>query len=152
MLSPPPRIVRAPSTRIPTAPTLDTQHARDRARLLADRGDADGARAVLAAAIAAMPLDGELYFLEAVLFAADDIAASLRSLDRAIYLSPDVPVSYLFAGRLLQARGDLDAARKSYARALAILEALPPDERVMWSDEPAWIMTDACRRTLAGLS
>lgn len=152
VLSPPPRIVRAPSTTIPPAPTRDTQHARDRARLLADRGDPDGARAVLAAAIAAMPLDGELYFLEAVLFAADDIAASLRSLDRAIYLRPDVPVSYLFAGRLLQARGDLDAARKSYARALAILEALPPDERVMWSDEPAWIMTDACRRTLAGLS
>ncbi|MEO8846938.1 MAG: CheR family methyltransferase [Kofleriaceae bacterium] len=148
----PPRIVRAPSIAIPPAPKLNTQDARDRARMLADRGDHEGARAVLAAAIAATPLDAELYFLEAVLSAADDVEASLASLGRAIYLSPEAPVSYLFAGRLLQSRGDLRGARSSYARALAILEALPPDERVMWSDEPAWIMADACRRTLAGLS
>jgi chemotaxis protein methyltransferase CheR len=149
---PPPRIVRAPSIAIPPAPKLDTQAARDRARMLADRGDVDGARAVLAAAIAATPLDAELYFLEAVLSAADDVEASLASLDRAIYLSPEAPVCYLFAGRLRQSKGDLRGARSSYARALAILEALPPDERVVWSDEPAWIMADACRRTLAGLS
>ncbi|HET9989675.1 MAG TPA: CheR family methyltransferase [Kofleriaceae bacterium] len=152
VISQPLRIARAPSVAIPPAPKLDTQQARDRARMLADRGDHVEARAVLAAAILATPLDGELYFLEAVLSAADDIEASLASLDRAIYLSPEAPVSYLFAGRLLQAKGDIRGARSSYARALAILEALAPDERVMWSDEPAWIMADACRRTLAGLS
>lgn len=107
---------------------------------------------MLAAAISATPLDAELYFLEAVLSAADDVEAALASLGRAIYLSPQAPVSYLFAGRLLQSKGNLRGARSSYAHALAILEALPPDERVMWSDEPAWIMADACRRTLAGLS
>jgi chemotaxis protein methyltransferase CheR len=149
---PPPRIVRARSTAIPPAPKLNTQDARDRVRLLADRGDHDGARAVLAAAIAATPLDAELYFLEAVLSAADDIDASLASLDRAIYLSPDAPVSYLFAGRLRQSKGDVAGARRSYARALAILEAFAPDERVIWSDEPAWIMADACRNALAALS
>lgn len=147
----PPPSVRTPSTTIPAAKP-DVQQARDRARELADRGDLDGARAVLVAAIAATPLDAELYFLEAVLSAADDLEASLGSLDRAIYLNPDAPVSYLFSGRLRQSKGDLAGARRSYARALAILEAFAPDERVMWSDEPAWIMADACRHALAALS
>jgi chemotaxis protein methyltransferase CheR len=152
VIIPPPRIVRAPSTAIPSAPKLNTQAARDRIRTLADRGDHEGARAVLAAATAATPLDAELYFLDAVLSAADDIEASLVSLDRAIYLSPDAPVSYLFAARLRHSKGDVAGARRSYARALAILEACAPDERVMWSDEPAWIMADACRNALAALS
>jgi chemotaxis protein methyltransferase CheR len=152
VIPPPPRIARAPSRAIPPAPKLHAQDARDRARLLADRGDHEGARAVLTAAIAATPLDAELYFLEAVLSAADDAEASLVALDRAIYLSPEAPVSYLFAGRLRQSRGDISGARRSYARALTLLEAFAPDERVMWSDEPAWIMADACRNALAALS
>ena len=148
---PPLRVARAPSVAIPPAPKLDTRAARDRARALADRGNYRDARAVLAAATAAEPLDGELYFLEAVLFASDDIDAALRCLDRAIYLCPEAPVSYLFAARLRQSRGDSAGARRSYARALELLEALPPEARVLWSDEPAWIMTDACRQALAAL-
>ncbi len=148
---PPLRVARAPSVTIPPAPKQDTRAARDHARMLADRGDYEGARAVLVSAIAATPLDGELYFLEAVLLAADDLAAALACLDRAIYLSPDAPVSYLFAGRLRHSSGDRIGARRSYARALVLLEASPPDERVLWSDEPAWIMADACRRALAAL-
>ena len=151
-VTPPLRIARSPSTKIPPAPKLDTQAARDRVRTLADRGDQEGARGVLAAAIATTPLDAELYFLEAVLSAADDINASLESLDRAIYLCPEAPVSHLFAGRLRQSRGNVAAARRSYDRALQLLELLPPDERVLWSDEPAWIMADACRQALAALS
>ncbi len=147
-----PRILRVPSVKVPPAPTLDTQAARDLARSLADRGDVEGARAVLVAAIAATPLEGELYFLDAVLRAADDVDASLAALDKAIYLAPDAPVSYLFAGRLRQSKGDASGARRAYLRALAILEALPPEERVMWSDEPAWLMAESCRAALAALS
>lgn len=149
--TPPLRVARSPSATIPPAPKEDTRAARDRARVLADRGDHDGARKVLESAIAATPLDGELYFLEAVLFAADDVGAALACLDRAIYLSPDAPVSYLFSGRLKYSRGDSAGAKRSYARALALLEASPPEERVLWSDEPAWIMADACRHALAAL-
>jgi chemotaxis protein methyltransferase CheR len=148
---PPLRVARAPSTAIPPAPKHDTRAARDRARVLADRGHYVEAREVLIAAIAAEPLDGELYFLEAVLFAADDVDAALRCLDRAIYLCPEAPVSYLFAARLRQSSGDSAGARRSYARALELLEALPPEARVLWSDEPAWIMADACRQALAAL-
>lgn len=149
--TPPMRVARAPSVKVPPAPKHDTRAARDRARVLADRGDYEAARKVLEHAIAATPLDGELYFLEAVLFAADNLEAALTSLDRAIYLSPDAPVSYLFAGRLRHSRGDVIGAKRSYARALALLESSPPDERVVWSDEPAWIMAEACRQALAGL-
>ncbi|CAN5448909.1 protein-glutamate O-methyltransferase CheR [soil metagenome] len=151
MFVPPPRIARAPSATVPPAPKHDTRAARDRARVLADRGDDEGARKVLEAAIAATPLDGELYFLEAVLFAADNPEAALACLDRAIYLAPDAPVSYLFAARLRQSKGDRAGARRLYARALDLLDASPPDERVVWSDEPAWIMADACRQALAAL-
>lgn len=147
----PPRVVRAPSDTIPPAPKHATRAARDRVRVLADRGDDVGAREVLAAAIAATPLDGELYFLEAVLFAADNLDAALGCLDRAIYLTPHAPVSYLFAARLRQSKGDRAGARRSYARALELLEASPPEERVLWSDEPAWIMAEACRLALAAL-
>jgi chemotaxis protein methyltransferase CheR len=147
----PPRVARAPSNTIPPAPKHATRAARDRVRVLADRGDDVGAREVLAAAIAATPLDGELYFLEAVLFAADNLDAALACLDRAIYLTPDAPVSYLFAARLRLSRGDRAGARRSYARALELLEASPPDEHVLWSDEPAWIMAEACRLALAAL-
>lgn len=149
---PPPRVARAPSLAIPPAPRQAIQDARDRARTLADSGDQAGARALLGKAIIATPLDGELHFLEAVVTAADDIDASLASLDRAMYLCPEVPVSYLFAARLRQSRGESSVARRLYARALQILEAFRPDERVMWSDEPAWIMADACRHALAALS
>ena len=145
------RVARAPSNTTPPAPKHATRAARDRVRVLADRGDDVGAREVLAAAIAATPLDGELYFLEAVLFAADNHDAALACLDRAIYLTPDAPVSYLFAARLRLSRGDRAGARRSYARALELLEASPPDEHVLWSDEPAWIMAEACRLALAAL-
>ncbi|MEP6862286.1 MAG: CheR family methyltransferase [Deltaproteobacteria bacterium] len=152
VLHPPPRIARSPSTKIPPAPKQDTQTTRDRARLLADRGDHDAARAVLAEAIAATPLDAELHFLQAVLFAADDVEAALRSLDRAMYLSPEAPVSYLFAARLRQSRDDIAGARRLYTRALHLLEAFAPEVRVPWSDEPAWLMTDACRQALDALT
>jgi chemotaxis protein methyltransferase CheR len=149
---PPPRAMLGPSTTVPPAPKPRTEAARDRARVLADRGDHEGARSLLAAAISATPLDAELHFLEAVLAATDDVDASLASLDRAIYLCPDAPLSYLFAGRLQQSRGDLAGARRSYARAQELLDASGPDDRVLWSDEPAWLMADACRNALASLS
>ena len=151
----PRRARRVPSSvaaRATSPVALGPHSASERIRGLADRGDDAGARAALATAIAAAPLDAELYFLDAVLLAPHDVAASLRALDRAIYLQPDAPISYLFAGRLQQSAGDREGARRSYRRALAILEHSAPAERVLWSDEPAWIMTDACRGALAALS
>lgn len=150
----PARVMPAAAITAPPAPALHTQvsaAARDRARALADRGDDAGARKILEAAIAATPLDAELHFLEAVLLAAESTDAALACLDRAIYLRPDAPLCHLFGARLRQSAGDRSGARRSYGRALELLQALPPEERVLWSDEPAWIMTDACRIALGAL-
>ena len=148
----PRRVTPSQPARAASVAPHGSHRASEQVRALADRGDDAGARAALATAIAAAPLDAELYFLDAVLLAPHDLDASLDALARAIYLQPEAPVSYLFAGRLQQSAGQLDAARRSYRRALAILEHSSPTERVMWSDEPAWIMTDACLRALAALS
>ena len=118
---------------------------------LADHGDYAAARDLITKALSASPLDGELYFLEAVLAADEDSAASLRALDRAIYLEPHVPASYLFAGQLRHSRGDVVGARRAYRSALQILETLAPDAPVPWTDEPARLMTTACRQALESL-
>ncbi|MEO8701147.1 MAG: CheR family methyltransferase [Kofleriaceae bacterium] len=153
-VAPPPPPVRvlppAPKPALaPAAPALPSP--AERARRLADRGDFAGARTELAAAIVAAPLDPELYFLTAVLAADDDAGEALAALDRAIYLAPESPISYLFAGRLHQSRGDARAARRAYRAALPILDAFPPDARVPWSDETARVMATACRQAMEHL-
>ncbi len=133
------------------AQTSPEPPVRERARQLADRGDFAGARSLIAKALVLEPLDAELYFLDAVLASDDDIPASLGALDRAMYLEPHVPVSYLLAGRLRSSRGDVVGARRAYRSALQLLEALAPDTRVQWTDESARIMTTACRQALEAL-
>jgi tetratricopeptide (TPR) repeat protein len=142
----PPAVTRP---RPPVAPVIRTESVH--ASRLADRGDYEGARRVLAASLIAAPLDAELHFLSAVLAADDDVAGSLAALDRAIYLAPEIPASYLFAGRLHQSRGDIAAARRAYRSALKILEGLEPDTAVPWADEPARLLAAACRQALESL-
>ena len=144
---PQPIVVKAAPAPLPPPKRVESL----RANQLADRGDYEGARRMLAASLTASPLDAELHFLTAVLAADDDVAASLAALDRAIYLAPEVPASYLFSGRLHQSRGDITAARRAYRSALRILESLPPEALVPWADEPARLLASACRQALESL-
>lgn len=146
---PPPRPAKPAAARVP--PPAVPPSASSAVHQLADHGDYAGARDLIAKALVASPLDGELYFLAAVLAADEDVSASLGALDRAIYLEPQVPVSYLFAGQLRHSRGDVVGARRAYRSALQILETLAPDAPVPWTDEPARIMTTACRQALESL-
>lgn len=147
--APPPRPAKPAAARVP--PPAVPAPASTAVHQLADHGDYAGARDLIAKALVASPLDGELYFLAAVLAADEDVTASLGALDRAIYLEPQVPVSYLFAGQLRHSRGDMVGARRAYRSALQILETLAPEAPVPWTDEPARIMTTACRQALESL-
>lgn len=145
--TPPPPVQRVvPVTHAPTVAIL----ARDRARQLADRGDYIHARQVLTSALEATPLDAELYFLSAVLTSDSDVTAALGELERAMYLAPDAPLSYMFAARLHHSRGDVTGARRAYRRALRLLEPLPADAHLPWTDEPAHVLVAACRAALGG--
>jgi chemotaxis protein methyltransferase CheR len=147
--SPPPRPAKPAAARVP--PPAVSASVSTAVHQLADHGDYVGARNLITKALVASPLDGELYFLSAVLAADEDVTASLGALDRAIYLEPQVPVSYLFAGQLRHSRGDVVGARRAYRSALQILETLAPEAPVPWTDEPARIMTTACRQALESL-
>lgn len=146
----PPVVVRAAApvaTGVPARAAL----AGDRARQLADRGDYSGARAALASELEASPLDAELHFFAAVLAADEDVPRALKSLERAMYLAPDAPLSYVLAGRLHQTVADPDRARRAYRVALRLLEQHEVDAPVPWTDESASILAAACRASLGAL-
>lgn len=50
-------------------------------------------------------------------FLAGDLTKALRSVDASLALNPEVPKSHLLRGRIMLERGDLEAARRSLARA-----------------------------------
>lgn len=146
--TPPPQVRLPQPTRPAPVPAVV---AAPTVRQLADRGDYQEALSLLDHQLAENPLDPELHFLAAVLRSDRDVAAALAAIDRVIYLEPDAPVAYLFAGRLHQASGDPRAAARVYRRAVALLSALPDDARVAWSDETARSLISACRTSLEAL-
>ncbi len=143
--TPLPRKQPAATAAVPQPPV---QRPADRVRALADRGDYVAAIRVLELAQQDFPLDAELYFLLAVLRADDHQKESIQALERASYLAPNAPLPYMFAARLHQMRGERDKARRAYRTAVKLLDALPGDTRIEWSDETARILAAACREAL----
>lgn len=145
---PPPSVpVRDVAPREPQPAAVDAHEIRR----LADVGELLRAQTILTAALAARPLDAELYFLHAVLAAERDPVAALASLMRCIYLDPTKPAAHLLAASLRRARGHQAEARQAYRATLTLLTRLPATELVQWIDETAGSLTTVCRHALEQL-
>ncbi|MBA2542616.1 MAG: hypothetical protein H0V17_23435 [Deltaproteobacteria bacterium] len=144
---PPPSVpARVVVTREPQ-PTVDAHEIRR----LADLGDLPRAKTILTAALAARPLDAELYFLQAVLATELDPVAALASLGRCIYLDPTKAAAHLLAASLRRSRGQHAEARQAYRATLTLVTRLPATEPVQWIDETAGSLTTVCRHALEQL-
>lgn len=108
---------------------------RRRAKEAADRGDLDEAADLCAAAIAADRTDPRSrYLLAAVEMERGGADRAARALNEAIYLDPGFVLAHVALGSLRSAQGRLADARRSYATALALLEARRPREEVEGSE------------------
>ncbi len=115
--------------------TAALEALRGRLRALADRGEHDEVARVLARAIAAHPLDAELHYLHAVVLLEQghdgEAAAAAR---RALYLEPRLAVAAIALGSALHRGADVQAARRAYRSAAALLARRPSDELVELGD------------------
>lgn len=100
-------------------------------REVSNSGSLDAAEKCAAEAVVQHPLNPELQFLHAMMLIAlerqNEAEAALR---RVIYLDRTMAAAHLTLGSLLQLRGDLAAARRSFASAQALCAARPATEPV----------------------
>lgn len=136
---------RQATTTQPVRPIVDA----DTVRFLADRGLYEEARQALRQALHAHPLDAEAHFLAAML--EEDARSALDHLERAAYLAPQAPLVHLATGHLHATLGDVKRSRRSYSIAIEMLDALPADSRVQWSDESPAALAAAARNNLSAL-
>ncbi len=104
-------------------------------RSLANTGRLDEAGRACASALDRYRGSAELAYLHSLLLAESgrygDAAAAAR---RALYLDRNLVVGYLALGAALTRIGDARGARRAFANAEDLLQALPPDELVPASD------------------
>lgn len=82
---------------------------------------------------------------------ARDAAAAVTLLRRALYLDPDLSVAALQLGRAHELGGDLDAARRSYGRALRLAEAVGDPDTRLYDRIGAGDVIAACQARLRAL-
>lgn len=82
---------------------------------------------------------------------ARDAAAAVSLLRRALYLDPDLSVAALQLGRAHELGGDLDAARRSYMRALRLAEAAGDPDARLYDRIGAGDVIAACQARLRAL-
>jgi chemotaxis protein methyltransferase CheR len=129
----------------PSAPSLLAEAER-----LADRGALREARAVVAQACAAAPLDARAHALEGTLAAQlGELDAAARALERAVYLDPTVPETFYHLGTVYRRLGRLERARRAWRQALRLLDH-PPSAAGEHAATRS-LLAEACRRLLQAL-
>ena len=98
-------------------------------RALADQGDLDRALAACQKALTVDKLNPELHYLRAtILQEQNQIAEAMESLRRALYLDPDFLIAHFAMGNLMLRQGKRQAAKRSFANVLGLLDARPQEE------------------------
>ncbi len=120
----------APSAAGPLAPEPEAPRSpAHRVRAMADQGNLEQALEACEEALAADKLDAELHYLRAtILQELDRLDEAVQSLRRALYLEPDMMIAHFALGNLLLRRGERQAAKRSFANVLGLLDARPPEE------------------------
>ncbi|HEV8430054.1 MAG TPA: CheR family methyltransferase [Pyrinomonadaceae bacterium] len=104
-------------------------------RALADQGKLADALLWCDRWVEAEKLNANAHYLRAiVLQELGDIDQSRHSLQRAIYIDPDLVLPHFALGNLALARGKLTEARKHFANALSLLRQLPLHDVLPESD------------------
>ncbi len=124
------------------------------ARESANRGDAETAWRLSAAALDRHPAAAELVYIQAALLSeAERYVEAAAAARRALYLDRRLVVAHMALGTALARLGDRPGALRAFRNAERLLLALPPDEVVPASDgEPAGRLADMARAQLSFLS
>jgi len=131
---------------------LENDHSNAEAALLlgqiaADRGHFREAEIWLRRTLEVRPLDLAAHYLSALLaLERGEKGAALRCLERALYVDPGFVMALHLQGRLLRELGQPDAAERSLRAARIVLEKLPDDLEVPYSEG----LSVAQLRTLVG--
>lgn len=105
------------------------------ARALANQGQLAEALAWCERWIAADKLDPAAHYLHAVvLLERGDSERARSSLQRAVYLNPDLALAHFALGNLARSRGRIEEAEKHFANALRLLDRYQPSEILPESD------------------
>jgi chemotaxis protein methyltransferase CheR len=120
---------------------------------IANEGDGGSVATAMGAAVAAGPLCPELHYFQAIALMSvgryDEAVASLR---RALYLDRSMAVAHFALGSILQRRGVIAEARRSYRNVLAVCDRRRADEIVPFSDgETTGRLVAAARAQLASI-
>lgn len=129
----------------PAAPSVPELLAA--AERLADRGALQEARAVVAQACTAAPLDARAHALAGTLAAQlGELDAAARALERAVYLDPTVPETFYQLGTVYRRLGRPERARRAWRQALRLLDHPPPAADADAATRS--LLAEACRRLL----
>ncbi len=105
------------------------------ARIRANAGLWEEARRWCEKAIELDPLLTEAYFLLSLIHSQEGRTdEALTAMKRVVYLERDAGLAHYCLANLYQERGDTIRARKSLENAARLLEKLPPETVVPWSD------------------
>jgi chemotaxis protein methyltransferase CheR len=121
---------------------------------LASLRDPQRTAAAVTAALEIHPLAPEIHYFQAIVLMSaghyDEAAAALR---RAIYLDRSMAVAHFALGSILQRRGLIAQAQRSYRNVLAVCDQRRADEIVPCSDgEPTGRLIEAARTQLARIA
>jgi chemotaxis protein methyltransferase CheR len=132
-------------------PSLSREDQLAAALTAADKGDSDGALALVAPLIAGNPLDADAHFVQGlVTLEAGSPARAAAALRRALYADEAFALAAFTLGRAYDALGDSTAARRAYEQALRMLD--PEDHRheLMLQQVDIGDIAVACRARLGG--
>ena len=125
----------APPAKAPSRAGSRAEGGLERARLLANQGDLDGALELCQVVVAQDRLDpGAYLLLAAIRQEQGEVEAALEALRRTIYLTPDAPPAHLLQGMLLFRQGQRGPARRSMQTVVNLLSSRPPAEVIADSD------------------
>ncbi|HEY6280167.1 MAG TPA: CheR family methyltransferase [Streptosporangiaceae bacterium] len=155
---PPPHGLSAPAHRPappspPTAGCPPTAHDQRLAAALAaaDKGDREGARALVAKLLADDPLDADAHYLKGLVDLADgDPQRAVRSLRASLYNDPGFGLAAFALGRAYDALAEPNAARRAYELALRTLDPSDRRHEVLLQQVDIADIAAACRLRLAG--
>jgi chemotaxis protein methyltransferase CheR len=131
-----PIIVGTGGPALPGVATPDTARGwASRVRDFASQGQVDEAGRHCARGLELHPADAELLCLRAYLLGASgSTQEAAQCARRALYVDRNLAVGHLILGSCLHRLGDRAGARRSFRNALALLDAMDPEEVVPASD------------------
>jgi chemotaxis protein methyltransferase CheR len=118
----------------------------------ADRGEYEAAIESARRVLADDPLSADANYVRGVSeLAMDDPGAAVRSLRRALYIDPSFVLAAFQLARGHELRGDMQAARRSYAQTLRVLAREEERSRTLLEGGDAGDIAAACRARLGAL-